>query len=337
MKKIIAISILLFAAVVEADTSDYIWNQQFEKKLALAQQGDMKAQYDIGNMYLKGQGTARDAKEAFNWFGKAAEQGYSRAEYKLGYLYQRGNGVTKDQDKAYHWLRKSADKGYTPAMFYLGKLYVSRGDYEKALIWYTRADENAYHPAKDEIPKVKAKIAKLQAQRSPVSVVKPPPAAKPVPVAKPAPAAVVKQAPAPAAAAKTASKQARYARAMVSTGSWKLGGKPADVLPSDSNVCQSQGNKIVCQSDELEVEEKYGVVSYKLNTEITDFNNEGEFNIEYQKNVTLIFPSDPDNPDLVIPINYGLQAKQLMRCKVIKNDITCYRGKTRERVTYIRS
>ncbi|NNG14442.1 MAG: hypothetical protein HKM22_04715, partial [Gammaproteobacteria bacterium] len=289
--------------------------------------GDVKAQYDVGNMCLKGQGTARNAKEAFTWFSKAAEQGYSRAEYKLGYLYQRGTGVTKNQDKAYTWLKKSAQKGYTPAMFYLGKLYVGRGDHKKALIWYKRADAKGYHPAKAEIPKVQAQIAKAKAQRAPAPVARKPVAPKRV-VAKNA------STPAPAKPVKKASKKARYARAVVSTGNWRLAGKPADLLPSDISVCQTRGDKIICESDEQEVEEKYGAVSYKMNSEILGFNSEGEFNVEYQKNVTLIFPSEPDNPKLVIPIDYGPQKKEVMRCKVIKGGITCYRGAKREKVVF---
>lgn len=336
MKKIIALIALLLATMAQADDSDYIWNQQFEKKFALAEQGDVKAQYDIGNMFLKGQGTARNAKEAFNWFSKAAKQGYSRAEYKLGYLYQRGTGVGKNQDKAYKWLRKSAEKGYTPAMFYLGKLYVGRGEYEKALVWYTRAREKGYHPAKKEIPFVNAKIAAAKAQ----SFSPPPVAAKAVaPKPKPVKKTVAKKAAKPVVkpvvkSAKKIGKRARYARAVVSTGNWKLAGKPTELLPSDISVCQTRGDKIICESDEMEYEEKYGVVSFKMNTEILGFNNDGEFNVDYQKNVTLIFPSEPDNPDLVIPIDYGLQKKESMRCKVIKSAITCYRGTNREKLIF---
>lgn len=332
MKKIITLVALLLVSQAHADNSDYIWNQQFEKKFALAQQGDVKAQYDVGNMYLKGQGTARNAKEAFDWFSKAAAQGYSRAEYKLGYLYQRGTGVSKSQDKAYDWLKKSAEKNYTPAMFYLGKLYVGRGDYNSALVWFKRADAKGYHPAKAEIPKMQAKIASARAQRAAAPAAPKYVAPKPVAkvVAKKAP---VSKKPAASKAAKLG-KRAKYAKAVVSTGNWRLAGKPAGLLPSDASVCQVRGDKIICQSDELVVEEKYGEVSYKVNAEIQNFNDDSEFSVEYQRNVTLIFPSDPDNPNLVIPIEYGLQKKEVMRCKLINSDVTCYRGNNREKIVY---
>lgn len=335
MKKIIILAALLLASMAQADNSDYIWNQTFEKKFALAKQGDVKAQYDVGNMYLKGQGTAQNAKEAFNWFSKAASQGYARAEYKLGYLYQRGTGVTKSQDKAYDWLKKSAEKGYTPAMFYLGQLYVGRGEYRNALTWYQRADDKGYHPAKAEIPKMQAKIASARVQSAPAPVARKPVARAAV-TPKPAAKLVAKNtaSPKPASKAVTLGKRARYTQAVVSTGNWRLAGKPADLLPSDASVCKRRGDKIICQSDEVVVEEKYGEVSYKMNAEILNFNEDSEFSVEYQKNVTLIFPSEPDNPKLVIPIEYGLQKKEVMRCKLIKNDIACYRGNNRERIVY---
>lgn len=327
----------MLATVAQADNSDYIWNQTFEKKFALAQKGDVKAQYDVGNMYLKGQGTARNAKEAFEWFSKAAEQGYSRAEYKLGYLYQTGTGVDKSLDKAYSWLKKSAQKDYTPAMFYLGNFYASRADYDSALTWYTRADEKGYHPAQAEIPKMKAQIAKARAESAQAAAAAQVAAAPKAATAKSADKPVAKKTITPAPEPESTvqlDKKARYTKAVVSTGNWRRAGKPAGVLPSDISVCKPRGNSIICASDEQKVEEKYGTVSYKESAELQDFNSEGEFNVEYQRNVTLIFPSEPDNPKLVIPIEYGLQKKELMRCKLDNNEIVCYRGQNREKLIY---
>ena len=89
-----------------------------------------------------------------------------------------------------------------------------------------------------------------------------------------------------------------------------------------------------CESNELEIDESYGVVSYKMEATYAGFNDKGEFNGEYRKNVTLIFPNDPDDPDVVIPIDYGPQEKELMRCKVSSGAMTCYRGINREKITY---
>jgi TPR repeat protein len=44
-------------------------------------------------MYANGQGVAQDYKEAVNWYRKAAEQGDERAQYNLGVMYAIGQGV----------------------------------------------------------------------------------------------------------------------------------------------------------------------------------------------------------------------------------------------------
>jgi len=41
-----------------------------------ANNGDARAQYNLGIMYKKGQGVEKDYKEAVKWFELAADQGY---------------------------------------------------------------------------------------------------------------------------------------------------------------------------------------------------------------------------------------------------------------------
>ncbi|MGL5334797.1 MAG: tetratricopeptide repeat protein [Enterovibrio sp.] len=66
------------------------------------------AQYKIGIMYADGIGVAKDEKQAFYWYRKAAEQGYPEAQFALGAMYASGRGVDMDQKKAVHWFRKAA-------------------------------------------------------------------------------------------------------------------------------------------------------------------------------------------------------------------------------------
>ncbi len=62
----------------------------------LAEQGDAKAQYNIGIMYDRGDGVPQDYAEAVKWFRKAAEQGFAKAQNNLGEMYRYGYGVAKD-------------------------------------------------------------------------------------------------------------------------------------------------------------------------------------------------------------------------------------------------
>jgi hypothetical protein len=302
-----------------ADTSDYIWNQQFAKKMGLAEQGDAKAQYDVGKMLQKGQGTGQNSAEAFKWFSKAAKQGHIRAGYKVGAMYHKGEGVAKNNAQAFKWVKKAADNNYAPAMFYLGQLY-ARGagtpkDLNKALGWYQKANAKGYHPAKGAIVATKRQIA---------DAAPPPPPQRRAAVAAPAPRPAAKPAPRKKAA-KPASKPATgktNVLASVIGNTWKHEGKPATEFPSESTSCSVANNRIICNSAEMEVEEPYGTVSYKVESMIGNFKGK-EFSNQYRRNVTMIIPSEPDNPDVIIPIDYGPQQPELMRCKMIGKGITC--------------
>ena len=56
----------------------------------LAEAGNADAQYNLGYLYEKGQGVAKDFAEAMKWYGKAADQGDARALGNIGYLYEKG-------------------------------------------------------------------------------------------------------------------------------------------------------------------------------------------------------------------------------------------------------
>ena len=47
-------------------------------------------------MYDQGVGVPQDAAEAVAWYRRAAEQGDARAQYNLGGMYRKGRGVPQD-------------------------------------------------------------------------------------------------------------------------------------------------------------------------------------------------------------------------------------------------
>jgi TPR repeat protein len=55
----------------------------YQAQLALAQKGDPRAEYFLGEMHEHGLGTKQDAEEAFKWYAKAAESGDVLAKRKL--------------------------------------------------------------------------------------------------------------------------------------------------------------------------------------------------------------------------------------------------------------
>lgn len=80
--------------------------------ILLAQKGDGRAQYSLGQMYLIGgmPGVSKDVNQAIIWLRKSADQGIGGAEFQLGEMYRSGIGVTKDTNQAVLWYQKVAEK-----------------------------------------------------------------------------------------------------------------------------------------------------------------------------------------------------------------------------------
>jgi len=116
-----------------------------------AEQGDARAQKDLGHMYFDGRGVPQDYAEAARWYRKAAEQGDARAQYSLGAMYNMGQGVLRDYAEAARWYRKAAEQGDTNSQYNLGFMYrKGRGvpqDYVRAYAWYDLA-ASSFPPGK---------------------------------------------------------------------------------------------------------------------------------------------------------------------------------------------
>ncbi|WP_314342962.1 tetratricopeptide repeat protein [Haemophilus parahaemolyticus] len=102
--------------------SDY--QTAFKLWLPLAEQGDAKAQFNLGNMYLNGRGVKQDDFEAVKWYRKAAEQGDAEAQANLGSAYTAGRGVRQDDTEAVKWVTKAAENGSAAGQFKLGVAYL---------------------------------------------------------------------------------------------------------------------------------------------------------------------------------------------------------------------
>ena len=53
----------------------------------------------------------RDDAEALKWWRKAAEQGDAKAQFNLGVMYDKGQGVMRNYAEAAKWYRKAAEQG----------------------------------------------------------------------------------------------------------------------------------------------------------------------------------------------------------------------------------
>jgi TPR repeat protein len=86
--------------------------------------GSIDAQRDLGALYATGDWTGpKDPALGAEWYRKAALSGHPDAEYNLGFMYLLGEGVPPDPEEGLRWLRRSADHGYGVSFRLLADLY----------------------------------------------------------------------------------------------------------------------------------------------------------------------------------------------------------------------
>jgi TPR repeat protein len=158
------------AGVVAYYQGDYM--AAFLKFKRSGEQGNINAQYNIGFMYLRGQGVSQDDQEAAKWFRKAAEQGQLDAQTFLGALYADGQDVPQYYHAAAQWFCKAAGQGHAVAQYFLGQLH-SEGlgvpqDYVQAYLWFSLSATQGYEEAalaRDKIASLMTPVQLFAAQR----------------------------------------------------------------------------------------------------------------------------------------------------------------------------
>lgn len=119
--------------------------------LKLAEQGNPKAQLQIGYQYEFGEGVRQSPGEAVRWYRKAADQGNAIAQSNLGKMYEDGIGVREDWAEAVRWYRKSAEQGYAEGQFSLGRVYqfgiAVPQSRQEAIRWFDKAGDQGHDQA----------------------------------------------------------------------------------------------------------------------------------------------------------------------------------------------
>ena len=127
-----------------------------------AKQGNPSAQTNLGAMYANGQGVPQDYKTAAKWWTLAAEQGNANAQYNLGYMYSKEKGVPQNDKTAVEWYRLAAEEGKAKAQYNLGVMY-DKGlgvpqDYKTAVKWYRLAAEQGFAGAQKKLKEIKTHL-----------------------------------------------------------------------------------------------------------------------------------------------------------------------------------
>ena len=124
------------------NSGDY--TKAFQEWQILAEDGHVRAQYNVALMYAYGVGTLKDYQASVAWYKKAAEQDYVHAQYNLANMYLRGD--VRNDEEAVYWFRRDAEQGDAPAQYNLGIMYANgKGvtkDMAQCKIWIKKAAEN---------------------------------------------------------------------------------------------------------------------------------------------------------------------------------------------------
>jgi TPR repeat protein len=120
-----------------------------------AQKGNPKAETQLGEMLLRGEGIAKDEARGVALLEKAARAGQSAAAFRIGMLLSKGEGgVAQDPVRALAYFRAAAAGGEAEAFFNIGAAYGSaRGvkrDYAEALGWLILARQHGADPRAEQ-------------------------------------------------------------------------------------------------------------------------------------------------------------------------------------------
>ncbi len=104
-----------------------------------AAQNEPTAQFNIGTLYAYGYGVERNPREALVWFGLAARQSLPDAQYMLGQAYHEGVGTPANAALALDWFGKAARQGHSAGQMMSAQVYLSgdagKADPYKAYVW----------------------------------------------------------------------------------------------------------------------------------------------------------------------------------------------------------
>lgn len=131
------------------DERAFFWYQ----KSAL--RGVTAAQFNLGRMYVHGQGVTQNHERAVFWYRKAAEQDHPAAQTDLAFMYYHGQGVAQDYEQAVFWFHKAAKQGHDKAQYRLGWMYANGfgvgQDHQKERAWHEKAAKQGHHDAQKNL------------------------------------------------------------------------------------------------------------------------------------------------------------------------------------------
>jgi len=139
--------------------------------LSAAEEGDAKAQYQLGVAYQRGEGTTSDLALAYKWIEKSALQGYAEAQFALGHMHQGGRGALQSFPLAFKWYEQAAQQDHAEAQYRIGLMYRigQQGvpmDKSKAYVWFAIAAAQGHERARDARDNLQPALSPEQLQEA---------------------------------------------------------------------------------------------------------------------------------------------------------------------------
>lgn len=127
----------------------YEWRQS-------AEEGEVRSQLRLAQMYERGQGVPRQFDLAKKWYSLAAHGGNVEAQRYVAKIYLQGlDGQKPDPWQAARWLQRAVDSGDAESAFLLGHLYYAGAgvarDLPKAISYYRFAAQNRVAAAQNNL------------------------------------------------------------------------------------------------------------------------------------------------------------------------------------------
>ena len=155
----IILSLFLFINFINAMTFEEIYTihkvQGTMKSLSaykeLAKENDPKANLELGLIYLKGDGIAKNLNQAVEYFQKASDLGNLESSYFLGKIYLSEKTKYYNPKKAYNIFVDASDKNHGKSQLMIGRFLlmgeIVSKDYEKALHYFKLASKQKEYEA----------------------------------------------------------------------------------------------------------------------------------------------------------------------------------------------
>jgi hypothetical protein len=90
--------------------------EDWESLVKAAEEGDVRAQIDLGYAFLTGDGVTQDSAKARYWMQQAAYQGDAESQLLVGMMYRDGFGGIRDNKLGYAWIGSAVAQGNADAI-----------------------------------------------------------------------------------------------------------------------------------------------------------------------------------------------------------------------------